>query len=287
MKDDERLSAGVAADLDVAEREAAPAEAERLHRGFLGREAARDVLGERALVPALAADLALAEDAREESLAVALEDAGDAVDLGQVQAEQKADRAAASGEALEVEEAGDLRAEGLRALRAAPPRGALSSWPAVCRRRSSTIASSLSTREGFACRMGASVALSISMSTDSVSGPDRREARLARQQADLAEGRSRLEDRHAPALDGRAVRGDADPALRDQEHGRARLALAHDGLALGEPERGERRRRASRVPRLESGAKSSLRLDRRRGPRGKRPGRGSGPAAYWCCRMTG
>ena len=38
---------------------------------------------------ARAPDLAVAEDAREEALAVALEHAGDAVDLGQVEAEQQ------------------------------------------------------------------------------------------------------------------------------------------------------------------------------------------------------
>ncbi len=41
-------------------------------------------------MPARAPDLAVAEDAGEEALAVALEDAGDPVDLGQVEAEQQA-----------------------------------------------------------------------------------------------------------------------------------------------------------------------------------------------------
>src|SRR5262245_45794091 len=58
-----RLAAFVAADLDLAKREPAPAEAQRLHRRLLGREAARDVLGERARVAALPPDLARAEDA--------------------------------------------------------------------------------------------------------------------------------------------------------------------------------------------------------------------------------
>ena len=50
-------------DLDVPEREAAPPEPQGLHRGFLRREAAGHVLGEGAGMAPRAPDLALAEDA--------------------------------------------------------------------------------------------------------------------------------------------------------------------------------------------------------------------------------
>ena len=53
----------------------------------------------------------VAEDAGEEALAVALENALDAVDLRQVEPEQQADGQRASGEALEAEEPRDLAAE--------------------------------------------------------------------------------------------------------------------------------------------------------------------------------
>ena len=137
MKDDERFSARVAADLDVAEREAAPPEPERLHRRFLGGEATGDVLGEGARVSALAADLARAEDARQESLAVTLEDARHPVDLRQVEPEKQA-------RPPELIRSSPLRPK-KRAILARRDAGASLSrapsaparvGPAVCRRRS-------------------------------------------------------------------------------------------------------------------------------------------------------
>ena len=83
--------------------------------------------------------------------------------------------------------------------------------------------------------MGASVALSISIEHGSAVARTVASRGLARQQADLAEGRARLENRDALAL-ARRRRGRrrrrVPPAIRNMDA--PRLSLADDGLARGE-----------------------------------------------------
>ena len=66
--------------------------------------------------------------------------------------------------------------------------------------------------------------------------PNRRQPRLAGQQADLAERRPGLEHGDLPARRDVPVDGNGHAAGRDQEHGRARVALADDDLAFGKSE---------------------------------------------------
>src|SRR5215472_478682 len=89
MEREPGLAAAVPADFDVTERDSAPAEPQRLHRRFFGREAAGNVLGEGARMSPRRADLTGPEDAVEETLAVALEDGGHAIDLREVEAEEQ------------------------------------------------------------------------------------------------------------------------------------------------------------------------------------------------------
>ena len=114
--DEQRLSSRLALDGDLLEGEAAPAGAEGLHRGFLRGEAAGHVLGERARMAPPAIDLARLEDAREEPLAVPLEDAGHALDFREVDPDQDAHQASEkSGDAGRERER--LRDRGLRGSR--------------------------------------------------------------------------------------------------------------------------------------------------------------------------
>ena len=86
-------------------------------------------------------------------------------------------------------------------------------------------------------------------------------ARLARQQADLAERRARLEDRELAAGADVAVDRDGRPAGGDHEHGRAVVALADDRLALGEAHEARAAAPACARSAAESGREERARLD--------------------------
>src|SRR5439155_6367483 len=83
-----RLSAKVPPDLDIAERQTAPADSERLHRRLFRREPAGDVLRPRARMTAARRDFPGPEDAADETVPPAVEDGGDAVDFGEVETEE-------------------------------------------------------------------------------------------------------------------------------------------------------------------------------------------------------
>ena len=136
------------------------------------------------------ADLARPEDAREEALAVALEHAGDAIDLRQVEAEQQP--VGGHQRALQAEEAGDpcRRSDS----------GSVGRLPASRRRRAgrpcgggarAMIASSFSTSDGLASRIGRERRLVDLDERRLGHRAHRRQPRLAGQQADLAEGGAR------------------------------------------------------------------------------------------------
>ena len=91
MERQQRFASRVSPDLDVAEREAPPAQAQRFHGRFLCGEASGDVLGEGAGMAPLLRISPRAKHPLEKAFAVPLEDAGHAVDLRQVEAEQQAD----------------------------------------------------------------------------------------------------------------------------------------------------------------------------------------------------
>ena len=79
--------AAAADDFDVAPEHALRvAGAERLHRRFLGREAAGE-MNRRHAAPRAVRDFALGEDAVQEAVAVALDRGGDAMDVGGVEPE--------------------------------------------------------------------------------------------------------------------------------------------------------------------------------------------------------
>ena len=83
-----RLTAGIAADRDLAKRDAPPSGAEGLHRGLFRGEPAGDVLGESAGMAARPVDLALHEDACQKSLAEPFERGRDARNGSEVEAEK-------------------------------------------------------------------------------------------------------------------------------------------------------------------------------------------------------
>src|SRR5688572_4956742 len=160
-----RLSARVRLHLDLPESNAPGPRAEGLHRGLLRREAAGDVLGARARMPAARGNLAREKHAVDEPVTPSIEEPGDAVDLRQVESEKELH---GSGYPFKPKNRAIRRERGVLSMVSSTSGPASWSAAAARFRRSCMVSSSIPQREGFSRRIGEIVDLSISRSVASV-----------------------------------------------------------------------------------------------------------------------